>query len=361
MPADASARLRGVVASWGRDIGSQPRLLLAAKTAVAAAVSWWLAPFLPLADEQYSYYAPLGALISMSPTIASSARAGVQMLAGLSLGIATGLGGVALDRIGVPAVVALAAVVAVGVLAGGARQLGAGRNWVAIAALFVLLLGGGSAQQFSLSYLIDVAFGVVVGLVVNVVLVPPVYFRRAGRRLSELRDDVAERLHAIADGLADCTPDADELRRRMRRLSATADAVRAEVREADESRRGNPRARRWAAQRDENRSRLRALERTVFFVRDLADVLELAGDRGDAALGDRARDELAEAMHRAADLVATPPEAPESRERLARAEDALDRLWAELDAGPAPSGVAEDVTIALCLRRIVDASRPFVA
>ncbi len=65
---------------WWADAVSADRLLLAAKTAVAAALAWYLAPFVPFAQSEYSYYAPLGVLVSMYPTVARSASSGVQAL-----------------------------------------------------------------------------------------------------------------------------------------------------------------------------------------------------------------------------------------------------------------------------------------
>ncbi|KDA05874.1 hypothetical protein DC31_14370 [Microbacterium sp. CH12i] len=81
--------------------------------AVAAAIAWYLAPFVPFADNDYSYYAPLGVLVSMHLTLAASARVGAQSLIGLGIGIALGLGGLGLVRVDVPGVIAVAAVIGI--------------------------------------------------------------------------------------------------------------------------------------------------------------------------------------------------------------------------------------------------------
>lgn len=361
MPGSSRSTALRSFATWGADIGNQPRVLLATKTAIAATLAWWLAPLLPFAEEEYSYYAPLGALISMSPTLARSARSGLQAMIGLALGVALGLAGVALIRVGALDVVVLAAIVGVGVLLGGVRQLGAGRSWVAIAGVFVLLPGGSDVQDFTTSYLMDVAFGILVGLLVNIALVPPLFTKRADARLSRLRDDVAARLHSMATALSEHDSDPYLLRERTRELSATVDAVREEVRHAEASRRGNPRARRHDSLRDQNRDRLRALDRTVFFVRDLADVVERSDDREDARLSAGLEDELCDAIHAAAELVATPPNVDVSASRLTAADAALGAIWTALDdRDGAPSAAAPEMTIAENVERIVDASRPFV-
>src|SRR5690606_29756051 len=64
-----------------------PRLLLSVKTAVAVGIAWVVAPLVPGVADDYPYYAPLGALISMSPTLMSSVRRGAETLAGLAIGI----------------------------------------------------------------------------------------------------------------------------------------------------------------------------------------------------------------------------------------------------------------------------------
>ncbi|WP_224786095.1 aromatic acid exporter family protein [Microbacterium caowuchunii] len=352
----------GVMRSAGGDVADLDRLVLAAKTAVAAAIAWYLAPWVPFADADYSYYAPLGVLVSTYSTLADSARSGAQTLLGLAMGIALGFGGITVVALGGPGVVAVGLVVGVGVALGGIRALGAGREWIAMAGLFVLLLGGRDADGFSSSYLVTMAFGVVVGVTVNLLVFPPLYVQRASVRLSALRDEVAARMREMADAVAGGSIDSDELQQAMEELSATVGQVAVEVREGDRSRRGNPRGRRHREDQDRNTQRMRALERTAFFARDLADVLIEQTDRADPAVSGTVRDLLARAIQAAAELVATPAGADGGAERLDAAHTALSEYLHALDERPdaAPSGVAEELTAARCIRRIIDASRPFV-
>src|SRR5690606_37256310 len=108
--------------------------------------------------------------VSMYPTLAGSARAGVQALSGRGIGIALGLGGLGLVLSGAPAVLSIALVIAAGIVLGGIRALGVGGDWVAIAGLFVLLLGGRAADEFSLSYLLTMAFGILVGVFTHLIV-----------------------------------------------------------------------------------------------------------------------------------------------------------------------------------------------
>lgn len=125
-----------------REAAGPERLVLAGKTALAAGAAWAAAHLMPAPVDQYAYYAPLGALVSMYSTVADSLRNGLQSLVGLALGI-----GVALlfgSFTGTTAV-AVALVVGVGVVLGGFPRMGTAREWVPMAGLFVLVLGGDTA------------------------------------------------------------------------------------------------------------------------------------------------------------------------------------------------------------------------
>jgi uncharacterized membrane protein YgaE (UPF0421/DUF939 family) len=350
------------ITGWVRTVGAQPRLLLAGKTAFAASVAWLLAPFIPLADADYSYYAPLGAVVSMYPTLVRSVRTGLQALAGLALGAGVAFGVLA---VGGPRVISIALVVGVGVLLAGARFLGEGRNWVPITGLFVLLIGGVNADNYSINYLVYMVLGVAVGVLVTVLIAPPLYLQRAEVRLNHLRDQVAEHLRDLAEAL-DSGADADrDWAANIAGLEETSADVRGAVAQSDESRRGNPRARRTEERSTENYRRLRALERSLFYVRDLTDVLGALEpiDSPKRQTPDVMRGELPDAVAAVANLVASPVRDEESVHLLAAAESAVDALARSLDerAGGRPSSVAHSLTAAVCLERIVESARPFVA
>ncbi len=340
----------------GGDVFTSRRLILALKTAVAAAIAWFFAPIVPFADADYSYYAPLGVLVSMYPTVADSARAGLQSLIGLACGIAIGFGGLAIVAAGAPGIVALGVVVLVGVALGGIRALGVGRDWVALAGLFVLLLSKNDPDGFSTSYLATMAFGVLIGVVANFVLVPPLYLQSARDRLSELRAAVTAALDRAADSAAKGAPDAASLKEDGEALAEMAIAVAADVDEASRSERANLRARGVGGVHDENAQRWWGLERATYLTRDLLDVLA-QHERLDARHGDPAR--LEAALRRVAELMATPPADEEMTARTDAAWRAVDAYAASL---PAPDA-AEDphdqpgLWVAATLGRITDISR----
>src|SRR5690554_5555365 len=179
------------------------RLLLALKTAIAAGLAWPAAQLLPGSVDEYSYYAPLGALISMMPTLMGSLKASLQTAIGLAIGI--GLSWlVVLSPL--PGWVSVPVVVGIGVILGGLRGLGAGRDYVPIAALFVLVVGGTHAEDYSVGYLVQMAVGMGIGVVVNLVIIPPLRVQDAAQQLETLRIQVADTLDGMASTMTGTWP-----------------------------------------------------------------------------------------------------------------------------------------------------------
>ena len=340
-----------------------PRLMLAIKTAIAAAVAWYLAPFVPYADSEYSYYAPMGVLISMYPTLAGSARAGAQTLVGLVLGIALGLGGLGLVLLDVPGVIAVAAVIGLGILLGGVPALGAGQDWVAIAGLFVLLIGGSAPDEFSLSYLLTMAFGVLVGVITNLVVFPPLYLQRASSRLSALRDATADALNDIASAMTRDQVDPEDIRSATDGLGAMLTAVAGDVGEAQESSRGNPRGRRRRGDRDLIALRMQTVERATHGALELADTLLKA--KADGSLPNAVTSQaLADATRVCGELVAAPADDSGTMDKVKRATDYLDHAVTEINRHDESVQMPDYSTAyayaaLVCVRRIVDACGEF--
>ncbi len=344
-------RLSAVARTAGGEVFTSSRLLLAAKTALAAAIAWYLAPLVPFASSEYSYYAPLGVLVSMYPTVADSARAGVQALVGLAIGIALGLVAYVIVTGPSPQIVGVALVAGVGVALSGIRALGTGRDWIALAALFVLLLGARDPEGYSTSYLVTMAFGVLVGVVVNLVVVPPIYVRKASTRLSTLRDDVAATLERIADDTrAGTEPDAQD------RLITILNDVTSDVYEAERSRRANPMGRLRRATSEENNRRLRALERAV------RQTIELTFAVSDLETGPDAephRRRLADAMRATATTVSMSVNDTAMSAAVDSAERELARFVREAP-GSSDGRVTAWARSAVCLDRIIDTARRFL-
>lgn len=339
---------------------SPSRLLLAVKAALAAAIAWYLAPFVPFAASEYSYYAPLGVLVSMYPTVFDSARSGAQALVGLAVGIGLGIGAVQVVYLGAPGIVAIALVVGVGIFIGGLRFLGIGRDWVSIAGLFVLLLSNGDASNFSLSYLITMAFGVVVGVLVQWIAVPPIYLSEARAQLLELRRALSSCLLEAGVAMDDERNGTVALSQAVDHLEVTATSITDQILEARRSERANPRARRRHTERANLDDEFEALERAIVSVRAVADFAEQLRPGVRPPSSPVGRDLLVEAVRRCPLLVDGADSGsnsnPTPRELAARAEQSLDEYFSKTQRGGHEDSrtVESENAVAACLRRVVN-------
>lgn len=280
------------------------RLLLVAKTALAVGLAWTIAPHLPGVVDEYPYYAPLGALVSMYPTLMGSLRSSLQTLFGLATGIA--LATLVVLTVG-PTWWTIPIIVGLAVLISGTGWFGNGREYVPMAALFVLLIGGQNADEYSLGYLTQMAVGVVVGIVVNVVIAPAPLVATAAARVQEFREQLGAHLHDIAAAVSDSwPPESGQWAEDAASLADTTASLRGVLAEADESRRGNPRARGWRGDTKHIHEELERLDRIAHLIRDISDATaDTIWERPAALSLDPALPEpLSAACHAVADVIA---------------------------------------------------------
>ncbi|MFP5368863.1 MAG: FUSC family protein, partial [Actinomycetes bacterium] len=318
-----------------RQLITHERVLLAIKTALAAAVAWWIAQRVPGVAAQYPYYAPLGAVACMYPTVAGSARQGFQTLLGLAVGFALAF---PVILIGDVSVVAVAIVVGVGVLAAGLPKLGAGREWIPIASLFVLLVGGENPEEYSFSYLIQMLVGVIVGLTVNVLVFPPLHLDGAVRGLENFRALLARQLWDMAEAINESwPPEHEEWAERESRLTELGQQVRSAVQLADTSRRGNPRRRRHNRDLKADYQWLQAMERIAFHVQDMTEVLAgvIWRTPESTPLPPALVQPLGTAIARTADAV---NEWDPERSAMREAEEAVENLMQQISSSAAAEG-----------------------
>ncbi|MFC8302720.1 aromatic acid exporter family protein [Specibacter sp. NPDC057265] len=336
------------------------RILLAAKTAVAVGIAWVLAPLMPGVVNEYPYYAPLGVLVSMYPTFMGSLRTAFQTLLGVLLGIVLAA---AVLLLGAPNIITISVAVGAGVLLGGVPRLGAGRDYVPVATLLVLIIGGSSrAEVFSLGYGLQMGLGVVVGLVVNGTIFPPLALDAAQAQIRRARKVLADQLKDAAAALTEqWPPDHEEWASRGRLLDDVVAEVRGAVHEAAESQRANPRARRRSrnALLAGSHEDLAVLENVSFYVRDLSEVLASAIWEGPLQL--RLPPELsspvADSLSAVAEILLTWDEGDPLEPVFAAAHESLDHLNQAIAASP-PSqtaSVAPGAAVALDLRRLLQA------
>ena len=311
---------------WAR----HPRIGLAVRAAIAAAVAWWLAQLVPGPLADYPYYAPLGAVIATTATtLVGSVRESAQTVASIALGAAVALAGDALfDR----RLVTVAVVVAVGVLLAGWERLGSASSWLPTSALFVLIIGHDNPTAYVLGYAGLTFLGAVVGVTVAAAF-PPLPLAPAELTLGALRDSLAGQLDDVVDGLEQEHPPTEaEWRERIHTIDPLLAQMRSAVQQTDEARRGNRRASLYQLAADRLYRQARALERLTLLVEDLTLVIaetEIAENER-VALGPHLRPAAARALAALADALRSVDGAAAEAEATRRAQVALEAFTAEL-------------------------------
>ncbi len=330
------------------------RLLLALKTAIAAGLAWPIAQLLPTEVDDYSYYAPLGALISMMPTLMGSLRSSLQTVIGLALGI--GLAGAVLAT-PLPSTITVPLAVGIGIVLGGLRGLGAGRDYVAIAALFVLVVGGAQAEDFSVGYLVQMGVGMAIGFIVNFTIVPPLRLQESADEISALRGQIAQNLESMSEALVEkWPPEHEDWFNEVKSLDASIWAAEPVIEEAYESRRINPRARRHTHDVQEDFDDLDALTTLGRHTRELGETISSAiwSDPVPVGLPDDLREPLSAALATTAALIRAWNEHKGTTEAMGEAEEALEKMKEKgRTLPPTATGAAVLSTTIFTLRRML--------
>jgi uncharacterized membrane protein YccC len=209
------------------------------KTVAAAVLAWALAYHVfGLAQP---FLAPWAALLTVHATVYRTLARGAQQVGATVLGVL--LAFVVGNLLGVNAV-SLALMLLVAMLAGSSRGLRDESTTAAATALVVLLTGYSSNDNLLGARLLDTVIGIGVGLVVNLVVWPPLRDRSAARRVDRIDDELGELLSDMAARLRE-GGDADDVGDwvgRTRDLDHEIDAAWATIRQARESGRLNLRA-----------------------------------------------------------------------------------------------------------------------
>ena len=347
------AVLRGLKQAFARH-----RIELAAKTALAAGLAWALAPLIPGPAAQYPYYAPLGALITMHPTVADSARNGFQSLLGLGLGIGAAFA-VAANADANSLTIAL--VVGIGVLIGGLPKMGAARDWAPVAALFVLVIGGHRADEFSAAYIVQMALGVGIGFAVNWIIMPPLHFEAVGAAFARHRHALGDQLEDMATAMTESwPPDHEEWAEREGVLTATASEVRQAVGQAELSARANPRRERRSRDLRRDLDDVRAIERVTFQIQDITEVLASAiwEESSGTSVPHEVTDLIAEALNATAAMIRGWTDDGDVPDLADQAQAAVDGLNSGiLSAASGEASVSAASSVAMSLRRVISTVR----
>jgi uncharacterized membrane protein YgaE (UPF0421/DUF939 family) len=272
--------------------------VLALKAAVAAGLAWLVVqPFGGVAEE-YSYYAPLGAVVVMSTTVMTSVRTGLQALA--AIGVGAGLAAIVI-QVAVPRLLGIMIVVGVGFALANWRRLGTMSIWVPFAALVVLILGGNNPAHYVLGYAGLTAVGAAVGVAVNLTL-PQLPLGRTMQALAALQGELARQVRWLADDLTsadDLGTDSSQISSAVKPRAEHLEQLVAEVRDA---RRVNWRSGRWAQLANRREEQARALEMIAHLVEEVGALLGRSSTqmlRGRTRVGNA----IAEALVATADML----------------------------------------------------------
>jgi Aromatic acid exporter family member 1 len=319
-----------------------PLGLRTAKTTLAAVISWELALRLP--GPQPPVLAPLTALLVTQLTLVKTITGSFQRVASVTAGVLLAL--LVADVLGLHWW-SVGLVIFVSLALGQVLKLGPHRIEVPISALLVMTLGG--TAGVARTRVLETLIGAGVGVVVNAVLVPPVYIRPAGEAIHELADDMARMLEGAAADLREGWSGEDAYERLLeaRELDGDVREAREAVGRAEDSLRLNPRRRLVGDPSDELREGMTTLEHSVILVRglcrSLVDLDTVTDGRGpDPELSDalvRLLDEVAGAVRTFGEILAASVPGPQANQAplqraLARARAARDDVAKAMAAGP---------------------------
>ena len=318
-----------------------PLGLRTAKTTLAAVISWELARLLP--GSQPPVLAPLTALLVTQLTLVKTITGSLQRVASVTAGVLLALA--AAELLGLHWW-SVGLVIFVSLAVGQVLKLGTHRIEMAVSALLVMTLGG--TPGVARTRVLETLIGAGVGVLVNAVLVPPVYIRPASEAIYGLADDMARVLEGAAADLAEgwSGEDAYERLREARELDGEVGEAREAISQAEDSLRLNPRRRLVGDPSDELREGMSSLEHAVILVRglmrSLVDLDTATAGRGpDPALATAVHElleELAVAVRTFGEHVAASVPGPEANQApllraLARARAGRDRLARAMTAG----------------------------
>ncbi|MGY1829600.1 aromatic acid exporter family protein [Geodermatophilus sp. SYSU D01180] len=266
------------------------------KTVLAAVLAFQVATWLDTSSSPV--LAPLTALLVVQLTMYETLATGWERIASVTAGVL--IAALFASVVGL-SWWSLGLVVGLSLVVGRLLRLGPHLAEVPISAMLVLAVGG--AESAALDRVYETLVGAAVGVLVNLVVAPPLYVQPAGQAIAEL----AERMTGFCEDLAAALR-GPWSRRLTDELLARARAVSTEVARADrrlarteESARLNPRGRAAREAQPRLRNTLTALERVHVTLRNVARVLLdrtyfLPEDDADRAWSGPAREALADLL-----------------------------------------------------------------
>lgn len=223
-------------------------LLQVAKSAIATVAAWLVAGW--LIQGPPPVFAAIAALLVVQPSLNQSFAKAIERSVGVivGVGIASLLGVV----FGESTWVVLVAIIVALVVAWAARVTPGTANQVAISAVLVLALGA-ATPDYALDRILETIIGAAIGMVVHIVMVPPVAVAPAHRAVDAVGEELARSLERLAAALStpQSRPQIEELLLTARLLRPMVVAAEEAITTARDSLSLNPRARRYRRELDE--------------------------------------------------------------------------------------------------------------
>jgi hypothetical protein len=328
---DVGLRFAGLVRR-----GRTPGIRLG-KTTLAAVLSFVVADL--IGTSAAPVLAPLTSLLVVQvttyQTVAQSMQRVLSVLAGVLVAVAVAsMAGLTWWSLG--------GVVAASLVVGRLLRLGPQLPEVPISGMLILAVGG--APDVVADRVLETLIGAAVGVLVNVLIAPPLYLQPAGDALAELTGRMAEFMRGLAATLRVewSRADADRWLDEARALGAQVNHADRVLAQAEESAWLNPRGGRTRERQPRLRTALTGLERCYLSLRELARALLdrtyfVPPEQAGSAYSDDVRAALADVLDTAADAIAVNPAADGKARveaRLAELERRRNRLGSLLLVDP---------------------------
>jgi uncharacterized membrane protein YccC len=327
--------VRARTSAWLRSPTNQVDLLQTAKAAVAAMAAWALAEM--VLELQQAFLAPWMALLTVHATVYRTFWRGTQTVLAVGTGILVSF--VVVQAFGTT-VLSFGLALVVALILARAKVYRDEGTTIATTVVFVITVGYDSSTEQTIDLLperlLATAIGVLVAVVVNVTVLPPLNDRSAqqqidavDRKLGDLLGDIALQLRQPSE-----EQEEDDWIERTRVLSADVDHAWSLVRTARESGSWNPRRRRHPGDELESYPQvLMRLEEGVSYTRSIARLVR-ESDRDAQTWDTNFRERYTELLAEAGRRVAQPePELAALRDDLQAlandlsTEDLSGKLW----------------------------------
>lgn len=213
-------------------------ILQVLKTSIAAIAAWLLSTV--LLGQPLPIFAAIAALLVVQPSVNQSLSKGIERSVGVVGGVVVAV--IIGQLFGTGPWVVLAVIV-IAVLVAWLLKLGPGTaNQIPISAMLVLALGA-HTPGYAIERILETIIGAAIGLLVNALIVPPVLLRPAHVAVSQLLDELAALLDALALALTvrQSPGQLEALLRRARGLRPLRDEAAAALAKGADSLTLNPR------------------------------------------------------------------------------------------------------------------------